>query len=263
MNATIWAVVIGVAAAGLLLAAGYLIGLARGNRARDFLTHRLRAQDSALRTQVQELALSLQQHEATQRLLETDMKHYLQRLSEVPADTNRIRDDLERMLAPVIARDRQDGDLQTAVQELLGPIVERERLGYDLAHLELGTGERGELPRLLDDIAERGGFGTVLLSDDAGLPLAASHGSQDLERLTGVCSLVMLVADRLVRDPGPSPLALIVHDEANQQLLSRLFTVADQRLLLTAVATGADLSPTALDPTLGKIEAVLAPTSVD
>lgn len=155
--------------------------------------------------------------------------------------------------------DGDDEDLHTAIRELLGPLVRRESLGYDLAHLDLGSGDRGELPRLLDDIGERGGFSAVLLSDEAGLPLAASSSSQDLDRLAGASSLVMLVADRLARDSGPAPLAVIVHDEANQQLLSRLFQVGGQTLLLTAVATGTALSPTSLDPALDKIEAVLAP----
>ncbi len=68
----------------------------------------------------------------------------------------------------------------------------------------------------------------------------------------------MVIADRLSRDSGPSPLAIAVHDESNQQLLSRLFDVAGQALLLTAVAGGTHLAPTALDPALAKLEAVLA-----
>ncbi len=152
-----------------------------------------------------------------------------------------------------------DDTLPGAVRELLGPLVQRERLGYDLAHLDLGAGDRGELPRLLDDIAAKGGFTAVLLSDRDGLPLATSRAAPDLDRLAGYCSLVMVVADRLSRDAGPAPLAITVHDDSNQQLLSRLFEVADQSLLLTAVAAGIDLAPTALDPALAKLKAVLAP----
>lgn len=221
MTLTPWTVLIGLTAACLLLGSGYLIGIGRGRRARDALRQRLTGRDTGLRMQVQELSQSLQHREAE--------------------------------------RDRDDGDLRTAIREVLGPLIQREQVGYELAHLELGTGERGELPRLLDDIAEKGGFATVLLSDDAGLPLAASEGAQDLERLAGLCSLVMLVADRLSRDAGPAPLAVIVHDEANHQLLSRVFSVGGQQLLLTAVTAGTNVSPTALDPTLPKVEALLAP----
>jgi len=246
-------------AAGVLLAAGYLIGIRRARAARDALRQRLQARDSTLRLQLQELTTSLQRQEANQRLLEADMKSYLDRLSEAPTDTERIREDLSTMIAPLLARERDDVALRTTMQELLGPIVAREQLGYELAHLELGTGERGELPRLLDDIAERGNLATVMLSDDAGLPLAVSDRVDDLERLTGLCSLVMLVVDRLGRDEGPALRAVMVHDDANHFVLNRVFEVGGQQLLLTAVATGTTLSPNALDPALVKLESILVP----
>ncbi len=201
MTTTLLAVLIGVAAAALLLAAGYLFGVRRGSSAREALRQRL----------------------STRGL------------------------------------DGDDESLRGAIQQLLAPLVERDQLGYDLAHLELGTGRRGELPRLLDDIADKGGFATVLLSDQDGLPLAASSGAADVDRLAGYSSMVMVVADRLSRNAGPAPLAITVHDESNQQLLSRLFAVAGQSLVLTAVAAGTNLSPTALDPALAKLEAILAP----
>lgn len=203
MTNTLLALLIGIVAGVLLLAAGYLGGVERGRAARDALRRQLRGG----------------------------------------------------------AGERDDQELRQAIRELLGPLVRRESLGNELASLPLATGDRGELPGLLDDIAQRGGFSAVLLSDEAGLPLATSSGSDDLDRLAGVSSLVMLVADRLARDTGPAPVAVIVHDEADQQLLSRLFPVAGQTLLLTAVATGATLAPTSLDPALAKIEAVLAPAA--
>lgn len=259
MTTALWAALLGIGAAALLVAAGYLLGIKRGTDARDALRTRLQARDAAGRQQLQELTRSLQQHEATQRVLESNMRVYMDRLDDAPADAARLRADLRTMLEPIAERDKDDGALRAAVQELLEPLVAREQLGHDLAHLELGSGQRGELPRLLDDIASRGGFSAVLLSDDDGLPLAASQGAADLERLAGVTSLVMLVADRLSRDDGPAPLAVMVHDASNNQLLSRLFDVGGQSLVLTAVASGTNLTPTALDPALGKIEAVLAP----
>lgn len=201
MTTTLLATLIGLGAALLLLAAGYLLGIGRDRSARD-----------AIRRELEE----------------------------------RKR------------RDQQaDGTLQGAVRELLGPLVRREQVGYELAHLELGTGQRGELPRLLDDIARTGGLSAVILSDQDGLPLAASRGAEDLDRLAGHCSLVMVVADRLSRDSGPSPLAIMVHDDSNRLLLSRLFDVAGQKLLLTGVTGGTHLAPTALDPALAKLETVL------
>jgi Flp pilus assembly protein TadB len=257
------AVVIGLVAAGMLLVAGYQLGVSRGTRARDELRRLARTgdQQGELRVQLQGLTRALQQQEAAQRVIENDMRQYLERVAAGSSDADQIRLDLQRMLAPIVERDRADDDLRATMQELLEPLLQREQLGQDLAQVELGSGQRGELPRLLDDIARRGNFAGVILSDEAGLPLAASSGIVDLERFTGLSSLLMLLVDRLAVG-GPPPLAIVVHDTANRQLLNRVFTVANQRLILTAEATGAALSPTALDPALSKVEALLAPYSV-
>jgi hypothetical protein len=259
MSVTVWATLIGVGAAALLLVAGYLVGLGRGRRVRDALRHRIDARDRGIRAQLQEVTRSLQHHEATQQMLESDLKRYLDRLGETSGDNGQIGAELRTILAPVIERDHDDRALRGAIREIIGPLVQREQLGHDLAHLDAGSGGRGELPRLLDDIAIKGGFSTVLLSDDAGLPLAASHRAHGIDRLAGLCSLVMLLVDRLSREDAPAPLAVVVHDEANHEILSRVFFVAGQQLLLTVVASGANLTPTALDPALSKIEAVLDP----
>ncbi|MBL8431849.1 MAG: hypothetical protein JNK80_05585, partial [Dechloromonas sp.] len=65
-------------------------------------------------------------------------------------------------------------------------------------------------------------------------------------------------ADRLGRDDAPAPLSLMVHDGANMVTLCRIFKVGDQRLALTAVSPGGQLTTTALDPALVKVDAALA-----
>ena len=72
----------------------------------------------------------------------------------------------------------------------------------------------------------------------------------------------MLLVDRLSRDDGPAPLAVVVHDAANRQMLSRVFVVKEQTLVLSAVSSGAVLAPTALDPALVKVAALLTPSGV-
>ncbi len=165
-----------------------------------------------------------------------------------------VRDELRAQL-------RASGTEQASLGELLGPLLQREQLGHALARLDPGTGQRQELPRLLDDIAATGSFSAVLLSDDAGLPLSFSSGTGNPERYAGLSSVLMTLLERLARAPGPPPVAVLVHNAANEQMLSRLFQVSHQRLMLTAVATGSDLSATALDPALHKLEAVLTGAS--
>jgi hypothetical protein len=256
------ALCLGLAASGALVVAGYQFGVSRGTRARDDLRHRLEEQSYELHSQIQVLTRSLRQHEAVEQMLESDLKQNLDRVARESTDVERVRVELRTMLAPLLERERADDDLRTTMRELLGPLVQRERLGDDLARLDLAPGHRDELPRLLDGIAHTGGFTVVLLSDEAGLPLAASAGTQNPEHYAGLASLLMVLVERLSREPGPPPLAVSVHNAANQQMLSRVFEVSGQQLMLTAVSTGTTLSPTALDPALAKLETVLAPSDV-
>ena len=144
------------------------------------------------------------------------------------------------------------------MQEVLAPLAQREKLAYELRELEVKQGSRGDLTLLLDEMAEKGQFWAVLLSSEEGLPLAASSNAKDLDRLAAISTLSLLFADRLGQDDAPSLLSLMLYDEANKATLCRVFNVNQQRLILTAVSTGADISPTALDPALVKIDAALS-----
>lgn len=291
---SVLAAVVGLVAAVLLLAAGYLFGARRGKEARvelsrlagqreDELT-RLRAQASSagdveqlqqklspllepllrqgeavqtLQSQLRELSGALEAREDEREVLKTRLEGLLSENQSRTSDAATLRADMEKMLAPLLQRGREDQRLRSTVKELLEPLMKRQKLDVDLSSIETSAG-RDALPRLLDGIAAKG-FKTVLLSDDSGLPLAANRDAEGLDRLAGISSILLLLADRMKRDGAPAPLATIVFDESNHVALHRLFRVAGQRLLLSAVSPGAvDLSPTALDPTLAKIEAVLA-----
>lgn len=202
--------IIGLGAATLLLAAGYLIGVKRGHSARELLRR--------------------------QNLMQA----------------------AEMTRSPDSPQSDQDDSLLATIQQVLTPLVQRERLSHELSHLETKLGQGKDLTTLLDQIAEKGNFEAVLLGDEAGWPLAASSNTQDLERWGATTSLLLLLADRMSRDNAPAPLALMVHDEANKVTLCRLFRASDQRLTLTAASTGAQLTPTALDPALVKVSAVLS-----
>ena len=109
--------------------------------------------------------------------------------------------------------------------------------------VEIGRGTRGELPRVMDAIAQVGPFSTVVLSDEAGLPLATSRDSGDGTVLAGLWSMLLTLADRVSHAGAPAPLAVVVHDAANQTLIHRLFSSGGARFLLTAVSPGRSLPP--------------------
>lgn len=209
---TFLSAIIALAAAVLLLTAGYLFGVKRGAQVRD----RLRQQDFA---QIQEMA--------------------------------RLREQLSQRGI------EQQENLRATIEQLLSPLIQRDRLSFELSHLEGESGRHRDLNKLLDQIAEKGNFATVLLTDNQGWPLAASSHAQDLDRLAATASLLLLIADRMGSDGAPAPLSLMVHDAANAVTLCRFFRVGDHQLVLTAVSPGVLLTSTALDPALVKLDAAL------
>lgn len=167
--------------------------------------------------------------------------------------------DLRRLREQLSQRsNEQEESLKAAIHQALTPLVQRDRLSHELSSLENHPGNRGNLTTLLDQIAEKGNFAAVLLSDSQGWPLAASSNARDLDRLGATTSLLLLIADRMGRDDAPGPLSLMAHDGTNMMTLCRFFKVGDHQLALTAVSPGTQLTPTALDPALVKIDAVLS-----
>lgn len=209
-------VILGLGAAILLLAAGYLYGARLGSKAREHLR-----------------TVNLQQAEKLKQLQD--------RVSEQAG--------------------QQDSNLRNAIQQLLVPLVQREEFSLGLSQLEASPGQHRDLTLLLDQILEIGKFSTVLISNEEGLPVASNSAAQDVERLAATSSLLLLMADRMAGADRPAPLSFMLHDEANSTTLCRIFRVRDQRLSLTAVCSGSRLTPTALDPALARVEALLGAPS--
>jgi hypothetical protein len=165
--------------------------------------------------------------------------------------------EIVRLRAQPAAPANVDGDLRATLQDILSPLVQREQLSYEMSRLEGGEGQTRNLTATLDQMADRGNFSSVLLSDAQGWRLAASSATADPEKLGATASLMLLMADRVARDGSPSPLSLMMHDTANTTTLCRVFSVDNQRMTLTVVANGAQLTPAALDPVLAKLNAML------
>ncbi|MBK8235044.1 MAG: hypothetical protein IPK74_05785 [Deltaproteobacteria bacterium] len=173
-------------------------------------------------------------------------------------EVERVRQEIHRALAPMLERDREQKGLRELVLDVLGPMMESERRAQGLKNLIAPARGREQLPILLDSIARRGGFAAVLLSDEVGLPLAASSSARNADVLAGVSSLILSLADRVTKTGGPTPTAVLVRDTANQLILHRIFTAAGERFLLTGVSKGTEVSTNALDPALAALEDVLS-----
>ncbi len=163
-----------------------------------------------------------------------------------------------KRLAATVAQVRETGrsDLRE-VERILSPLLEKERVAQAIQHIDLGRGTREELPRLLNAIANAGGLSALVLSDDSGLPLAASDGSERPDVLAGVWSQLLIVADRVVENGEPAPVGVRVLDIDGRVIAHRIFSAGEQRFLLTAVARAGGLNPESLEPAVAKLERVL------
>jgi hypothetical protein len=245
----LFATTTGLVATVIVLTAGYMLGARRGAEVRERLWREsLDIVDSYRR----ERADLLEQRSALQPV---EPGPEIGKLLELVL---RQGEALQRLLEPLTSRISAESDLRAAIEHVLTPLARRERLIVALADVETGTGHQGDLSRLLDRIAEKGQFRAVVLSDDAGLPLAASSNAWDVERLSAIGSLLLMSADRIGREGAPAPLSLMVHDEENNVTLCRLFRVRGRRLVLIAVATGVELTTTALDPALTMVDNILS-----
>ncbi|MFO0579345.1 MAG: hypothetical protein U1A78_35535 [Polyangia bacterium] len=175
-------------------------------------------------------------------------------------ERQRLQHELAERTARVEALSTVEGLLASArVPERIGQAVTRlraERSGRP------GRPSHADLPRLLDAIAEQGGFTAVLLTDETGLPVASSAQARHAEQLAGIASLILTLAERIVANQQPAPLAVLLRDESNQLVLHRVFRLpfTEERYILTAVAKGATATPEILDPALGALEELLAPS---
>ena len=259
-------IVLALAAVVAVLAAGYLVGARRGRDARAALREALDAQKQQSAALSHELGV--QTATGTTALGDEGARALDSMTALATRDGGGVREvksELKKILE-VMDRGEQDRraaaakgarDVRDAVREVLSPMLEKNDLGRELAKVDAGRG-LGELPKVLDAIADKGSFVTVLLSDDDGLPLASSKGSRDIETTAGMSSLFLQLAERAEKSGAPKPLSVAVRDDAGQTTLHRMFAVGATRFMLTAVARGNSLGPDALDPALVKVERALA-----
>ncbi len=119
--------------------------------------------------------------------------------------------------------------------------------------------KREALAHAMNEIAEAAHFKTVLLSDENGLPIASSRQATDLGRLAAISGYVVMFGEHIRREEDYRPVSLLFNDVSQHQVLSRIFTAGEQRLVLTAVIVNSTLALGALDPAIKKVLAVLQP----
>ena len=149
-----------------------------------------------------------------------------------------------------------DGTLKSTIEQVLAPLVERERQSVDLARVG-SAGQRRDLSPLLEQVARVGNFGSILLSNEDGLVVAAAGRAPDFDGMAAATARLTGAAGQFAANRGGA-LAVVVRDAANSTTLCRLFMTHGQIMALTATSNDTRLTAVALDPALAKIETALA-----
>jgi hypothetical protein len=216
-----------------------------------------------LRRDIETLFDAVRSRERNNDAFRDEVRGLLTAVVQKAQSPEQMQRDLKKMMAPLFT-DRSDGtvEMRKMMSEVLGPMLDRERIGRELSSIHVGGGGLGELPKLLDAICEKASFSVVVLSDDAGLPLAASSGADDVEMLAGTAAFFLTMSERAERANLPRPLSCVVLDENNRLTVHRMFMVGASRFTLSAVSRGMNVAPGALDPALSPLERVLSPKTL-
>ncbi|MCF6249809.1 MAG: hypothetical protein L3J75_00875 [Methylococcaceae bacterium] len=226
----------GLAAAIALLFVGYILGIKKGQHSREmlreFMITELNQAEVPKSDQEKKLDLLLSQGDALQRVVE-----------------------------PLAKWDKQVETLNAAIKQVQDSVLllDQDQGTVDLTDLKTNDLNRSNLTRLMDEIAEKGHFKVMLLSDDKGLPIAASSNAQQLDKLAAISSLVVIFGDRISQDDDESPQSFLIHYENNMDILCRIFVIGEQRMVLAVISSKQKLTTGALDSVLPKFTESLNP----
>jgi hypothetical protein len=172
------------------------------------------------------------------------------------------RAELHRRLQSEGAAATDPRALSEMVKQAVASAQKPGELPAILADPPRGFARRGELPSLLAQVADEANMSQIVLSDDAGLPIAHAGDNDLSETLAATSSVFLSYIDRLKSAGLPHPVGAVVHDSQSQRLLFRVFGGGPDRFVLTAVTRGHRLEPLSLDPVVGRIESLLAKPNV-
>jgi hypothetical protein len=114
--------------------------------------------------------------------------------------------------------------------------VTRLRTPLPVEPRKLAGTRQERLDALLSTACTRGGFASMALCDEAGLPLAVVHSPIDEDRLAGLTAVLGEALSRVARLwAGPRPEALSLDIDWSDKLVFRAFTADDRGYALLAV----------------------------
>lgn len=255
------------AAGGVLLAlGGYLVGVRMGALARERLRQVIRNREEELRRSRLELSGVLKAEKSglvqSSNLpvippAEDALQERLQEIERRDAErTEALMNQLQSLQGSLRGGEGRQDVLAAQVRDVVGPLADRARMQAALTDLPDDYRHRGHLSALLATVADRAALSSVILSDEAGLPLAEASADAS-EALAAAASLLLTLTDRLDSSGQPAAVGAVVRDTEGRLVLHRIFLAGRERYVLTGVSKGTSLSPEALDPVLPQIRQLL------
>lgn len=220
---------------------GYWLGARSGTSDRERLEQTLRHRDDELRRSRLETRAVLQA-EKSERIRSTLDLAATKDVAETPASAEPSAREVDALAAQV--------------REVMGPLAALAKMQAALTQVPDTFTHRGHLEALLEEVVSRASLTYVVLSDEAGLPLAASHADSP-EAVAASASVVLTLADRMRDTRQPEAVGAVVHDAQSRRIVHRIFSTGRERYVMTAVCEGLTLGPDALDPVLPRIRRLL------
>ncbi|MCA9550146.1 MAG: hypothetical protein KC933_08930 [Myxococcales bacterium] len=257
------------AAGGALALSGvaYFVGRRVGRAAEERMLQTVRFKEDELRRARLELSAVLK----AEKRVSQDLAAVAAPIpaAELPKLDPEVAARLEAMEAREDARQKElaaliasmDGrKVLDELREVMAPLAEQARVQSALSEMPTMYLHRGHLGHLLREVAARAGLSTMILSDEVGLPLAATSADAS-EALAAAASLLLTLADRLASTGQPAPVGVVTRDVEGHLTLHRIFSLDDERYVLTAVSKGTVLAPDSMDPVLPQLRQLLAQRS--
>lgn len=149
--------------------------------------------------------------------------------------------------------DRTERQISDALEKVLGRL-EQEQNDVASAVDPLAHGGREALTSILDRIRDFGGYATVVLSDDAGLVLAAI-GPDEVSELIAIEAAAFGTTSERVRGIRQT---ILQAEPDKRWTLHRYFEVEEGKLCLSASRQGGSPRADALDGALSAFERILS-----
>jgi len=244
----IWTILTGLSAVLCLTTFGFILGVKRGQSARQALRH-----DLTLSQARAAHADSPPEPTLPKELLQ-EVRRLVQNVpEEVERSTAQLKRSLESKLMAVTEH-------QSQVMRTTAPLLERERLSQEIQSISTATTVGRGMEDLIEQVMRIGSgrVSAIIVNDDSGLPLASNRQCRNPEAIAALSTLLFLLADRTPHHVLAPPRSISYLSESGQRMLHTFFRAQQRRYVLTVLAEDSSLDAAVFAPLVEKVQRILA-----